>query len=289
MTCDASAARTFIYANARVLEQRLYATLFEDGEPVAVVAALSGYRNRDGGFGHGLEPDKRVPASQPLDVEYAFERLAVAGAVAPELVMSACDWLATVAEPSGAVPVLLPSVGAYPRAGHWEPTEYTAGVNPTAAIAAHVHALGVTHRWVDLATDYCMAEVEAGRVPDEAHDLLGLSKLVQSAPDRQRATRIAEQLSSALPTASYMKLDPDGDTYGVTPLEFAPTPDSFARRWFNEEVVNAHLDHLEREQQDDGGWPISWQPPSDASRCEWRAIRTVLALRTLSAYGRPAS
>ncbi|MCP3975939.1 MAG: hypothetical protein GY720_15770 [bacterium] len=285
MTCDVDAARTFIYANARLLEQRVYAATAEGGDPAAVVAALAAYQNDDGGFGNGLEPDKRAPASQPLDVEIAFERLAMVGANAPDLVTSACDWLTTVAAPSGAVPILLPSVAGYPRADHWESTEYAPGLNPTAGIVAHVHALGVAHPWVDLATEYCFAEVEAGRGPHEAHVLLGLSKLVDTAPDRHRAEQDAELLASALPGAGFMRLDPKADTYGVTPLDFASTPTSLARSWFDDDVVEAHLDSLEREQQDDGGWPISWKPPSDASRCEWRAIRTILALRVLSAYG----
>ena len=184
------------------------------------------------------------------------------GAHAPDLVTSACDWLETVASASGAVPVLLPSVAGYPRAKHWQPTEYTPRVNPTAGIAAHAHALGVAHPWVDLATEYCFAEIESGRVPHEAHDLLGLCRLVGSAPDRPRATRAAELIAAALPSASFMKLDPESDAYGVTPLEFAPSPTSLARSWFDDVLLEAHLDNLEREQLEDGGWPISWIDPS---------------------------
>ena len=61
---------------------------------------------------------------------------------------------------------------------------------------------------------------------------------------------------------------------------------SLARSWFDDDLLDAHLTELEREQREDGGWPISWQPPSEASRCEWRAIRTLQALVILSAYGR---
>jgi hypothetical protein len=285
MPWDAEAARTFIYGNGRLLEQRVYSRLFEAAGDEGVITALAAYQNDDGGFGHGLEPDKRAPGSQALDVEIAFERLAMVGSRADDLVIPACNWLATIAAPSGAVPVLLPSIAAYPRADHWEATDYSPGLNPTAAIAAHAHTLAVAHPWVDQATEYCFAEVEADRLPAEAHGLLALSKLVGTAPDQQRAARAAALIASALPTAHFMKLDP-GETYGVTPLEFAPTPTSVARSWFDDPTVHAHLDYLEHEQQADGGWPISWQPPTDASLCEWRAIRTLLAVRTLTAYGR---
>ena len=285
MPCDVAAARRFIYANGRLLEQRVFAALFEDGDPAAVVAALAAYRNDDGGFGHGLEPDKRAPTSQPLDAEIAFERLVMVGADAPELVRPACDWLATVASPAGALPILLPSIDGYPRAAHWQATEYPPGVNPTAGIAAHVHALGVAHPWVDRATEYCLGEVEAGRTPREAHDLLGLAKLAGVSPDRERAERAGEAIAAAVPSASFMKLDPEADAYGVTPLDFAPSPTSMARSWFGDELIEGHLEKLEQEQLDDGGWPVAWQPPSEASRCEWRAIRTIHALMVLSAYG----
>src|SRR6266487_3972387 len=72
-------ARLFLYRDARVLERRRFATQFEGASPDGVVDALRGYRNADGGFGHGLEPDKRTSASQPLDVHVAFEALAEAG------------------------------------------------------------------------------------------------------------------------------------------------------------------------------------------------------------------
>jgi hypothetical protein len=55
---------------------------------------------------------------------------------------------------------------------------------------------------------------------------------------------------------------------------------------FSEEVITAHLDSLQRAQQPDGGWQISWDPPSEASRLEWRGMVTLGALRTLSSYGR---
>lgn len=36
----------------------------------------------------------------------------------------------------------------------------------------------------------------------------------------------------------------------------------------------------------DGGWPITWEPPSEASALEWRGVATLKALLTLRSYGR---
>ena len=68
---DSDAAHTFIREHARPVEKAVHAVLFANGDPAAVVESLVPYRNDDGGFGHGLEPDRLVPDSQALHVEIA--------------------------------------------------------------------------------------------------------------------------------------------------------------------------------------------------------------------------
>ena len=285
MTIDFDSARMFIYANGRLLEQHVYAHLFEKASNSPAVAALLAYQNDDGGFGHGLEPDKRCPDSQPLDVAVALECLATVGANATDVVMRACDYLTTVADDRGAVPILLPSVAAYPRAAHWSGGVVPPDLNPTAAIAGHALGLGVEHPWLDKATAYCLATLENEDAPREAHTLLAVTQLLEQLGDA-RVGDMAAAVAAVLPGSSFFQPVPEPGNYGVTPLQFAPTPESMARAWFDDAAIGAHLDDLEAQQQDDGGWPIAWSPPSDASRCEWRAIRTLDALRTLTAYGR---
>ena len=291
MTIDRSAAAALIRAEGRVLEQHVHAALFEGAGPDRVVQAVLAFQNPDGGFGHGLEPDKRCPASQPLDVEIALERLVWVGAGgdhrARAAVEGACEFLASIADPCGAVPVLLPSIAGYPRAEHWSFTDqYPPAVNPSASIAAYATALHVTHPWVDKATDWCFATVEAEGAPPEAHSLLCLTRLVEHAGDRRRAATLAGAIATALPAAEWYLAMPKPGTYGVTPLDFAPAPDHPARSWFDDATIDANLDALEAQQEADGAWPVTWEPPTVASRCEWRAIRTLQALRILTAYGR---
>src|SRR5215472_6999881 len=92
-----AAADRFLLSQARLLERRLFATAFLGQSGTHVIDALRGYQNDDGGFGHGLEPDKRCPASLPIDVEAAFQALAAAGSVDQEMVNRACDFLARTA------------------------------------------------------------------------------------------------------------------------------------------------------------------------------------------------
>src|SRR5215469_2192313 len=71
-----AAGDRFLLSQARLLERRLFATIFLGQSGTHVIDALRGYQNDDGGFGHALEPDKRCPASLPIDVETAFQAMA---------------------------------------------------------------------------------------------------------------------------------------------------------------------------------------------------------------------
>lgn len=279
------AARSFLHRNGRLLERRLFATISEHAPATGVIDALRGYQNDDGGFGHGLEPDKRTPDSLPADVEVALQTLAAAGVVDEPMVRRACDYLASVAEPSGAVPLAFPVIEAYPRAEHWSEWTYVPGVFPTAGLAGLLHRLGIDHPWRTSATEYCWGSLEAG-VPDDAHALAEVLVFLEHAPQDGRSPAVRAAVQRQLPTAAWYREDPGDPSYGVTPLHLAPTPHSPWRRLFGDQLIEGHLDRLRRDQQPDGGWPITWEPPGETAVLEWRGMETLRALRVLAAYER---
>jgi hypothetical protein len=285
MDASFSAATRFLQAEGRLLEQRLFATLFLGAPTSGVVAALRGYQNDDGGFGHGLEPDKRCPASLPIDVEIALQSLAAAGAGDPELVRRACDYLSGVSR-DGAVPLAFPVIEDYPRAEHWSDWTYVPGLNPTAGLAGLLYQLGFAHPWRDEATRYCWQALESGPLPDEVHALAEVLRFLEHVPDRDRADKHAAAVLEHMISTSMFHLDPEAEGYGLSPLTVAPAADSRWRSLFTDAQIDAHLDHLARTQEADGGWTITWEPPSAASRLAWRGIVTLGALRTLTSYGR---
>jgi hypothetical protein len=73
MSIDLPAATSFVTTHARILDRRRLRLLLGDGDPEGVLAALDAYRNLDGGFGWGLEPDLRSAESQPAAGLHAFE------------------------------------------------------------------------------------------------------------------------------------------------------------------------------------------------------------------------
>jgi len=280
-----AAAERFLRAEARLLEQRLFDTLFHGAPASGVVDALRGYRNDDGGFGHGLEPDKRCPASLPLDVEVALQTLVAARTTDPQLLAGAAGFLDSVAV-DGAVSLAAPVIESFPRAEHLTDWTYVPGLNPTAGLAGLLYQLDFAHPWRDAATRYCWHALETSPLPDEVHALSEVLVFLAHVPDRERADKQATAAVERLGTVEMFHLDPEAEGYGLTPLHIAPAADSRWRPLFSEAQLGGHLDHLLRAQQPDGGWEVAWEPPGAASRLAWRGMVTLQALRTLDSYGR---
>jgi hypothetical protein len=213
----------------------------------------------------------------------ALELLALARADASGIATTACTFLEGVADTSGAIPHALPSVLDFPRAKHWDGDwAYEPGLWATASAAGWLHTFGVTHPWLDRATAYCYAELERdGGAELDAHGIKESLRFLRHAPDPERAGPLRDALIARLPSAPYFLADPTSEEYGLSPVEF---DDHVVDR----DVLDAHLDLLEAEQLDDGGWGISWEPPSEAARQEWRGYRTVRALVALRRHGRLA-
>jgi hypothetical protein len=258
---------------------------FEGGTCEAVVSCLRGYQNPDGGFGHALEPDKRAPDSQPLDVQFALQTLDAVDLADPGMLVRACDFLDSVADETGAVPIVLPSLAAYPRAAHWGDGEFPPSLSPTVAIVGLLYRFAVEHPWRERAAEYCFGALER-EPPTDAHAIRDALVVLEHAPESKRAEKLIARVVGDLRGADYFLADADDERYGLRPLAFAPTPASRWRTLFGDDEINAHLDALAAEQEDDGGWPLRWQPPSEAARCEWRGIETLQALRVLVAYER---
>jgi hypothetical protein len=281
---DHAAAAQFIAANARVLDRRRFERLFADGAAEAVRDAVAAYRTHDGGFGHGLEPDGRDPASQPAAIELALRTLDEAGAWDENLVAGACDWLQAHAPAEGGSVFVEPTIERWPHAPWWvaEPGR-PASLVSTGQLAGTLHARGVTHPWLDRATELLWSRI--GQLETAGpYDMRGVIRFLDHVPDRARAERALERVAPLLLDA--VTLDPDAPGETHSPLDFAPLPGSLARSLFDEPVIRGHLDHLAAGQRDDGGWTFNWGAWSPAAELEWRGSITVDALATLHANGR---
>jgi hypothetical protein len=280
------AAAGFVWRTARLLDRHRFAHQFLDGERAPVLAALSAYQNPDGGFGNALEPDLRGPASQPEPVEVAFWVLDEVDAMADPMVGRACDWLVTASTAEGAVPFVLPSVLDHPRAPWWQTEQDPpASLVPTAAIAGLLHKHRVDHPWLPAATAWCWRAIDA-ITETSPYEVRSVLPFLEHVDDRARAEAAFQRIGALALAQGLITLDPEAPGEVHTPLDFAPTPDTMARRLFSDQVIEAHLDHLVAGQQPDGGWTVNFPAWTEAAGLEWRAVTTVHTLGVLRAYGR---
>jgi hypothetical protein len=276
---DLALAQQFLAARGRVLDRRRFERLFLGGDPAPVRDAVAAYRNADGGFGHGLEPDGRTPGSQPAATEQALRILDQADAWDPELVAGACDQLQATAPREGGASFVDPNVEGWPHAPWWQPEDgLPASLVSTGQIAGTLHKRRVEHPWLDRATELMWERIDALEAPG-AYELYGALRFLDHVPDRERAAAMLERVEPAL--RSVVTLDPEAPGETHSPLNFAPEPGSIARPLFDDATIAAHLDHVAAGQQDDGGWTFNFPAWSPAAEADWRGCFTVDALDRL--------
>ena len=165
----------------------------------------------------------------------------------------------------------------WPHAPWWEPQDGFSLIS-TGQILGSLLAHGVEHPWVETATARMWEGIGALADPG-AYDLYGVLRFLERVPDRERAEAALERAEPAIRNVA--TLDPDAPGEVHSPLDFAPRPDSLARRLFDDATIAAHLDQLAAGQQDDGGWTFNFPAWSPAQEADWRGSFTVDALDTL--------
>jgi hypothetical protein len=296
MTGRLAAARAFMAAHARLLDRRRFEHFFEDGDAEAVLAALRAYRNADGGYGHGLEPDLRATESQPAAAWHAFEVFAdVAPVTAPDAA-ELCDWLDTVALPDGGLPFALPigdPSGCAPFWANADPEVFSLQI--TAIVAAHANRVAAhdtavaEHPWLARATSRCLEAIESLEDASQAYVLAFAVQLLDAVHDRDsRAARLLAQLGELIPRGGRLQVTGGLADEALRPLDLAPEPDRPARTLLDEAAVAADLERLAAGQEEDGGWTVDFQSYSPAAALEWRGYATVRALSILRRHGRLA-
>ncbi|MGC7095199.1 hypothetical protein ACPZ19_11080 [Amycolatopsis lurida] len=294
MTVDISRAAAFLAGHGRLLDRRRFELLVGKTGVDGVLAALDGYRNSDGGYGWGLEPDLRAPESQPGGALHAFEVFEdIAPTTSPRAV-ELCDWLASVTLPDGGLPFALPVADAAACAPFWadaDPTtstlQSTAFVAGTALrVAAHDPGVAA-HPWLDRAVRYCFDAIGA---LDSAPHAIALSfavRFLDAAHERYpEAPPLLARLGRFLPDTGLVPVEGGSEGETMRALNFASDPGGPAGRLLRPGVIEAELDALAGQQQEDGGWTVDFASYSPTAALDWRGYVTVGALLTLHRSGR---
>jgi hypothetical protein len=284
MTWDPDAAVRFVATNGRLLDARRLDHLVGDGTADAVVAALDAYRNADGGYGWSLEPDLRSVTSQPVAAMHALEVLAEVRD-GSDRAARLCDWLGDHTLPGGGVPFALPYADAAGSAPHWPAADpHAPSLMMTAQLAAQAHRLPSVagHPWLAAATAYCLDALEAADEAPPAMELMFVLRFLDAAAVREpRAQALIDRLVVHVDTERPIPVAGGAVGEVLQLVEFTPYPDGWSRTAFGADAVAAALDRLGDQQQDDGGWQVSYATFSPAAALEWRGYATVQAVSML--------
>lgn len=289
-------ARAFITSHARVLDRLRFEAVTTDSATArqAIIRGLDAYRNPDGGYGWGLEPDLRAPESQPGAALHALEALADAGPATSPHATSLLDWLNAVTLSDGGLPFALPirdPVACSPFWVHADPAASSLQITAAVATAAHRAARWDEsvrdHPWLTKATQYCFDAIRQINEAPFAYVLCFALQFLDIVSDKHpEALKLLERLREFVPRDGALAVvgGAEGETLHL--LNYAPEPGRPIRDLLDPRAVVKDLDRLEQGQLEDGGWAVDFTSYSSAASLEWRGYATVGAVAVLSKNGR---
>jgi hypothetical protein len=298
-------ARDFIQAQARPLDQALFAHRFEGASADQVTAELAHYQNDDGGFGHALEPDLRTPTSSALATEVALRTLEELGCASdhPMVAHAVRFFLGTIDSEAKVWRVIPRDANAYPHAPWWHDEDGSlARTFDSFLIIPRASVVGLFHHYADLVpadwlaelTEHTVATLET--MADDAFAgggdslryalrLVETKALPQSYKDRlvPRLCRLSRKFVSCDPQ--------EWGGYVAAPLKVAPTPDSLVADELRA-GLEMYLDYQIDYQTPEGTWEPTWTWGDfypdvwEQVKREWYGALTLEVLTALQAFDR---
>jgi hypothetical protein len=286
-------ARQFVAAKGRLLDAVLMQHALGEGSGADALVALAPYQNDDGGFGHGLEPDLRTPASTAIATSAAGRILRqIAAPAGHPMVRDLVAYLVrTVDRDQGVWPIIGPEVDKAPHAPWWNFGSDLATTwngfrfNPTADL------LGTLIDYAELVPPDLLRDLQARMLANVqatdtlagAYDLMATWRLAETmdlpAPLREALTRLLEASLAALapddPHVNYLELAPPAS---------GPLSDLAAPR-FAQAAETAIAG-----QQPDGNWAPFWNwsdvSPAGwfAAEADWKSLLTRHTIEILAAH-----
>jgi hypothetical protein len=288
MNIDLRAASSFMATHGRLLDRRRLQVLLGEAAPRDAFAALDAYRNSDGGYGYGLEPDLRAAESQPAAAMHALEVFAENAVVTPRSV-ELCDWLAAHTLADGGLPFALPVGDPSGCAPFWADADSTvSSLQVTSQVVANALLVGrhdpsvAAHPWLARATDYCLEAIRKVDTTPHAYELLFALKFLDAAAEiTADAQALLDHLARFVPADGCLRVDGGSEDEMLRPLDIAPHAGRPVRALFTHEVIEADLERLAGLQQPDGGWVVDFGSFSPIAALEWRGYATVRAVEIL--------
>lgn len=285
-------ARDFVLTNARMIERRLFEFYFENGNNEGVFHAVYAYRNTDGGFGHGMEPDTASPESQPLFSVMALETLDEVGYLNAELILKDfMPYFESITTEKGGIPWMLKPKSEYPCEGHFKTVKEWAAVSTTSSLLGILEKYKVDIPWMENAEQFVWKEFDRIK---EKHVFCYLCvprwlKFLKHTKSQIKAKKTIDDLKNWILADGVICKDKSDDGWGLYgkphTLNYAPSPESVLYSFFTKETIESDLKELINKQKNDGRWD-TWYGISEGTKLEWAGIQTLWALKVFKNYGR---
>ena len=299
----------YIYNRARDIEIAKYNYHFADGEREDVAMALSIYQNRDGGFGHGLEPDSLNPYSSPLQTSEALKILKHVGYddsnlddMGEYIVNRALHYIYYYCVKDGKVNPNVPSNNDFPHASWWEYNENffdTWRYNPTAVLVAlTLHFAKENDKYYKKAYELVPTIIESfmsdTKENVDKHYLINLVELYDVITTKNIFVEYHESLKENLNKRidDLMTTDESkwNDYSSNLPLELIQL-DTFLNSEERKELVEKHLDYMLDSRNSNGLFEVTWNWGNDYEEFElqkikWAGLLLVNNLIFLKKYNR---
>lgn len=163
-----------------------------------------------------------------------------------------CDYISRVADLNEGIATITASSRNYPRAWHWNsPASEQASFDRLTSIVGLLNWQGIKHPWLDKAVEVCLHHISATRCED-AHAIQNAFCLLESLPQTDEIKKRYAKLADELYRARFFRLEAPPREYGLTPLDFAPVPDSYCRKIFPDTTIQDHLKALDAQQEMNG-------------------------------------
>lgn len=270
-------ARCYVHAQGNLWERALWDYLFDGGTPGRVQKILSGYKNEDDGFGHGLEHDIKAPMSNPLMLEYLLTILRDTGLAPGSLLDGTPDWVERVQKEDGSLKN--PSgMEEYPRAQWW-----SEGQDKPDSITGNLLKLGIcpevvrerTRGWVQ--KNLTLDVIRSNKWLFMAYHAFDYFMNEDDFPDIAKY-RVATLENIYQTTLAH---EERGEMNKLFPFfQLADGPDSVVVQNAPNGLVDRILDHLENAQREDGGWD------DEHGLAYWQPYFSTVILLALKRFGR---
>lgn len=294
-------ASQIIKESARPLEKLIYQDYFHQPCQEEIVSELKKYQNNDGGFGHGIEPDFRLPLSSPMASSVAFHHLMKYDLNDESIgvIKSGIKYFenAFIPECNGWF-VLSKEVNDYPHAPWWHFNEKEGMTvidknwgNPSAEIIGYLYKyrdfvsnLNI-EELLNFALDYWNNKSKFAS-ENEIYCYISLYNII---PD-QYSKMLESKISEGIQQHICKEVADWKDKYVPKPLDFVTDPES-NRFGISDELIEKNLDLwvdiLTENKKLEPTW--AWNDYKDEwkkARNEWTGLLTLNALICLNKFGR---